>query len=259
MLKNPCWLTWILLSNPGPRKVVPVMAARGTWPICMSKRHYSVTYVQIRNIFHLENLWNNTGKVWNICKILVMSSKSWCIENENLLSNTKAVFTFLQNICMNKLKILLVIFFSSRKNSLQGTSPSSSPLSSPKFPSHMTQLNDIPGLTPPGSPSIQTVPWRTRLHTIKNSFLGSPRFHRRKLQGEDAGLAVSQINSFTCGRHGSNFKSIISKYILQILLSSCTLLVNATEHLWWKVNIGSGNGLLHEPMLTEIYVTISCH
>jgi hypothetical protein len=37
--------------------------------------------------------------------------------------------------------------------------------------------------TPPGSPN----PWRTRLTTtIKNSFLGSPRFHRRKLlQGID--------------------------------------------------------------------------
>lgn len=26
--------------------------------------------------------------------------------------------------------------------------------------------------------------WKTRLTNIKNSFLGSPRFHRRKLQGE---------------------------------------------------------------------------
>ncbi|KAK2725597.1 serine/threonine kinase SAD-1-like [Artemia franciscana] len=34
--------------------------------------------------------------------------------------------------------------------------------------------------TPPGSPNLQA-PWRTRLNTIKNSFLGSPRFHRRKL------------------------------------------------------------------------------
>ena len=40
--------------------------------------------------------------------------------------------------------------------------------------------------TPPGSPN----PWRTRLTTtIKNSFLGSPRFHRRKLlQGIDPSL-----------------------------------------------------------------------
>ncbi|CAK6984377.1 hypothetical protein LDENG_00133080%2C partial, partial [Scomber scombrus] len=26
------------------------------------------------------------------------------------------------------------------------------------------------------------MPWRTRLNSIKNSFLGSPRFHRRKMQ-----------------------------------------------------------------------------
>ena len=39
--------------------------------------------------------------------------------------------------------------------------------------------------------------------------------------------------------------------------------VNATEHLWWLVNIGSGNGLmpsgnkpLPELMFTQIYVTI---
>ncbi|KAL5006823.1 hypothetical protein ScPMuIL_015629 [Solemya velum] len=34
----------------------------------------------------------------------------------------------------------------------------------------------------PRSPSVQVTPWKSRLHTIKNSFLGSPRFHRRKLQ-----------------------------------------------------------------------------
>ncbi|XP_014251369.1 serine/threonine-protein kinase BRSK2 isoform X2 [Cimex lectularius] len=36
-------------------------------------------------------------------------------------------------------------------------------------------------LVPPGSPHTSNH-WRTRLTTIKNSFLGSPRFHRRKLQ-----------------------------------------------------------------------------
>ena len=35
--------------------------------------------------------------------------------------------------------------------------------------------------TPPGSPSAAH--WRSRLSSIKNNFLGSPRFHRRKLQG----------------------------------------------------------------------------
>ena len=36
--------------------------------------------------------------------------------------------------------------------------------------------------TPPGSPS--SVHWRSRLNSIKNNFLGSPRFHRRKMQGD---------------------------------------------------------------------------
>ena len=36
--------------------------------------------------------------------------------------------------------------------------------------------------TPPGSPSA--VHWRSRLNSIKNNFLGSPRFHRRKMQGK---------------------------------------------------------------------------
>ncbi|XP_071057214.1 serine/threonine-protein kinase BRSK2 isoform X2 [Onthophagus taurus] len=39
-------------------------------------------------------------------------------------------------------------------------------------------------MTPPGSPHSSTTShhWRSRLTTIKNSFLGSPRFHRRKMQ-----------------------------------------------------------------------------
>ncbi|XP_077864252.1 serine/threonine-protein kinase BRSK2-like [Saccoglossus kowalevskii] len=36
--------------------------------------------------------------------------------------------------------------------------------------------------TPPGSPGPQQAQWKTRLSTIKNSLLGSPRFHRRKMQ-----------------------------------------------------------------------------
>ena len=37
--------------------------------------------------------------------------------------------------------------------------------------------------TPPGSPS--SVHWRSRLNSFKNNFLGSPRFHRRKMQGNE--------------------------------------------------------------------------
>ncbi|CAG7836204.1 unnamed protein product, partial [Allacma fusca] len=80
-------------------------------------------------------------------------------------------------------------------SSLSSSIPSS-PVPSPKMPhrvanqSSSSGLNndqDSPGMsgvlpnpTPPGSPHLAH--WRSRLNTLKNSFLGSPRFHRRKLQ-----------------------------------------------------------------------------
>uniref|UniRef100_A0A3B3ZRY8 Protein kinase domain-containing protein n=1 Tax=Periophthalmus magnuspinnatus TaxID=409849 RepID=A0A3B3ZRY8_9GOBI len=63
-------------------------------------------------------------------------------------------------------------------------SPRGSPLPTPKgTPVHTPKdsPSGTPTPTPPPSPSIGGLPWRTRLNTIKNSFLGSPRFHRRKL------------------------------------------------------------------------------
>ncbi|GFG39377.1 hypothetical protein Cfor_03224, partial [Coptotermes formosanus] len=53
----------------------------------------------------------------------------------------------------------------------------------PIFVSGLSTSNIAP-CTPPGSPHTSTTGhhWRSRLTTIKNSFLGSPRFHRRKLQ-----------------------------------------------------------------------------
>uniref|UniRef100_A0A3Q1F9J9 BR serine/threonine kinase 2 n=1 Tax=Acanthochromis polyacanthus TaxID=80966 RepID=A0A3Q1F9J9_9TELE len=92
-----------------------------------------------------------------------------------------------------------------RSRSISGASSglSTSPLSSPRVsvrPSHAltgfpqcTWLGTpvhtpkdspagTPSPTPPPSPSIGGMPWRTRLNSIKNSFLGSPRFHRRKMQ-----------------------------------------------------------------------------
>uniref|UniRef100_A0A9J8DD50 BR serine/threonine kinase 2b n=1 Tax=Cyprinus carpio carpio TaxID=630221 RepID=A0A9J8DD50_CYPCA len=65
-------------------------------------------------------------------------------------------------------------------------SPRGSPLPTPKgTPVHTPKESPAgtPSPTPPPSPSIGGMPWRTRLNSIKNSFLGSPRFHRRKLQG----------------------------------------------------------------------------
>ncbi|KAG8504301.1 Serine/threonine-protein kinase BRSK2, partial [Galemys pyrenaicus] len=64
-------------------------------------------------------------------------------------------------------------------------SPRGSPLPTPKgTPVHTPKESPAgtPTPTPPSSPSVGGVPWRTRLSSIKNSFLGSPRFHRRKLQ-----------------------------------------------------------------------------
>uniref|UniRef100_A0A8D0DBL8 BR serine/threonine kinase 2 n=1 Tax=Sander lucioperca TaxID=283035 RepID=A0A8D0DBL8_SANLU len=63
--------------------------------------------------------------------------------------------------------------------------PRGSPLPTPKgTPVHTPKDSPAgtPSPTPPPSPSIGGMPWRTRLNSIKNSFLGSPRFHRRKMQ-----------------------------------------------------------------------------
>uniref|UniRef100_UPI00398E3A8D serine/threonine-protein kinase BRSK2-like n=1 Tax=Pristiophorus japonicus TaxID=55135 RepID=UPI00398E3A8D len=64
-------------------------------------------------------------------------------------------------------------------------SPRGSPLPTPLgTPIHTPKESptSTPNATPPSSPGVGGVPWRTRLNSIKNSFLGSPRFHRRKLQ-----------------------------------------------------------------------------
>ncbi|EZA60730.1 BR serine/threonine-protein kinase [Ooceraea biroi] len=77
-----------------------------------------------------------------------------------------------------------------------GGSPTSQsvPTPAPAFPNVGIELNEVQpvcftvvavGVTPPGSPHTGAGSgahhWRSRLTTIKNSFLGSPRFHRRKL------------------------------------------------------------------------------
>nr|XP_049707217.1 serine/threonine-protein kinase BRSK1 isoform X3 [Helicoverpa armigera] len=49
------------------------------------------------------------------------------------------------------------------------------------FPNLGTITSVAPG-APGAGPGGAAAPWRVRLATIKNSFLGSPRFHRRKMQ-----------------------------------------------------------------------------
>lgn len=126
--------------------------------------------------------------------------------------------------------VTICSFFVRRKASLSG-SPSTSPLSSPKLsragrstPSHS------PSATPPGSPSIQTTPWKSRLHTIKNSFLGSPRFHRRKMQGEergregwkdrDEGGGTATLRGINVSEDGGDSHTTISDHITNLLLPS---------------------------------------
>lgn len=57
-----------------------------------------------------------------------------------------------------------------------------SPLSSPKLglrTNNSNQTTSSENQTPPGTPNLSSQYWRCRLNTLKNSFLGSPRFHRR--------------------------------------------------------------------------------
>ena len=60
-----------------------------------------------------------------------------------------------------------------------------SPLSSPKLgfrtSCNSQTANAEHNQTPPGTPNLSSQYWRCRLNTLKNSFLGSPRFHRRKI------------------------------------------------------------------------------
>lgn len=46
--------------------------------------------------------------------------------------------------------------------------------------------------TPPASP-MTGQQWRSKLTNIKNSFLGTPRFHRRKMSGAESDSEDSQI------------------------------------------------------------------
>ncbi|XP_054719841.1 serine/threonine kinase SAD-1-like [Uloborus diversus] len=79
---------------------------------------------------------------------------------------------------------------------LHSGSPSISPMNSPK-PTPRTTPDESPLNTPPGSPCINQPYWKSRLSTIKNSFLGSPRFHRRKLQADEVGLTPESSPELT--------------------------------------------------------------
>ncbi|XP_022255564.1 serine/threonine-protein kinase BRSK2-like isoform X2 [Limulus polyphemus] len=53
-------------------------------------------------------------------------------------------------------------------------------------PASMETTEESLSGTPPGSPGMHQAKWKSRLNTIRNGFLGSPRFHRRKLRTPSA-------------------------------------------------------------------------
>lgn len=62
----------------------------------------------------------------------------------------------------------------------------------------LTGAGMLSPMTPPGSPHATPTSghhWRSRLTTIKNSFLGSPRFHRRKLQASSEEVHLTPESS----------------------------------------------------------------
>ncbi|VVC96495.1 unnamed protein product [Leptidea sinapis] len=72
-------------------------------------------------------------------------------------------------------------------------------LSSPSVREHHHQRANSTGPTISlniiGTAGTPAAPWRTRLATIKNSFLGSPRFHRRKMQASSEEVHLTPESS----------------------------------------------------------------
>uniref|UniRef100_A0A4X2K4R8 BR serine/threonine kinase 1 n=1 Tax=Vombatus ursinus TaxID=29139 RepID=A0A4X2K4R8_VOMUR len=76
---------------------------------------------------------------------------------------------------------------SARSTPLPGSPRTSPGAATPPPCSPRASPTGTPGATPPPSPGagggVGGAAWRSRLNSIRNSFLGSPRFHRRKMQG----------------------------------------------------------------------------
>ncbi|XP_023218838.1 serine/threonine-protein kinase BRSK2-like [Centruroides sculpturatus] len=148
---------------------------------------------------------------------------------------------------------------------LHSSSPSVSPLSSPK-PTARGPTEDSPLSTPPGSPNLNQPYWKSRLSTIRNSFLGSPRFHRRKLHSEQR----NKLNKSICLINKVNEKQ--SRNPLEVagvvyrLMSTCTEqkyyigetgrkleLADVTKHPW--VMAGNKTELELELPMKEVVQT----
>ncbi|XP_052748984.1 serine/threonine-protein kinase BRSK1 isoform X2 [Galleria mellonella] len=84
------------------------------------------------------------------------------------------------------------------RSSLPGPPSSQSTAQPALFPNLGTMTGVSPGSTcgaGVGGAGGAAAPWRVRLATIKNSFLGSPRFHRRKLQASSEEVHLTPESS----------------------------------------------------------------
>ncbi|CAG9576964.1 unnamed protein product [Danaus chrysippus] len=78
------------------------------------------------------------------------------------------------------------------RSSLPGPATTQAPIQATLF----TNIGTMAGPCPPGSSAGgPAAPWRARLATIKNSFLGSPRFHRRKMQASSEEVHLTPDSS----------------------------------------------------------------
>ena len=98
------------------------------------------------------------------------------------------------------------------------------------FPIYFSDTPDSVS-TPPGSPSMAH--WRNRLSTIKNNFLGSPRFHRRKLQSE-AGRSKATV--------------LRKKKFLR-----------TSEKFWWKEEEGEKKNVFFPQKISTFFTFIFVH
>uniref|UniRef100_A0A7N6BYD3 Protein kinase domain-containing protein n=1 Tax=Anabas testudineus TaxID=64144 RepID=A0A7N6BYD3_ANATE len=132
-------------------------------------------------------------------------------------------------------------------------SPRGSPLPTPKgTPVHTPKdsPSGTPTPTPPPSPSIGGMPWRTRLNSIKNSFLGSPRFHRRKLQGTDI---TEQIFIVIKDKPLSSIKADIVQAFLSIPSLSHSVISQTSFRAEYKST--AGPTVFQKPVKFQVDIT----
>ncbi|XP_076369717.1 serine/threonine-protein kinase BRSK2-like isoform X2 [Tachypleus tridentatus] len=131
----------------------------------------------------------------------------------------------------------------------------------PKSPRPVTkETTDV--CTTPSSPSLHQTRWKSRLNTIRNGFLGSPRFHRRKLRtpsasddtGSDSSPELTKKSWFTnltVGERDETHVVLIKELsigavkanLIHTFLSTADLSHTLLTHLSFQVDYNKGETL----------------